>query len=73
MTVGSSGCKIPTFSLSTLAVERARRNRDATVLGDRLHTFMRDKMASLNDGFEACTRRRDHWTRDRLILRGAKG
>jgi len=39
----------------------------------RLRTWMEKKMADLNDTFEACTWYRDNWTRDRIILRGAKG
>ncbi|MCD6303654.1 MAG: sulfatase-like hydrolase/transferase, partial [Planctomycetes bacterium] len=31
------------------------------------------KMASLNDGFEASTWYRDHWTKNRIILRAARG
>jgi len=49
---------------------------------DRLRALVKDhdadadrlkKMHSLNDTFQACTWYRDHWTRDRIILRGAKG
>ncbi|MFO8056984.1 MAG: sulfatase [bacterium] len=39
----------------------------------RLKEFMKDKMESLNDNFEKCTWYRDHWIKDRIILRGAKG
>lgn len=38
----------------------------------RLRELLKKKMASINDTFEACTWYRDHWTRDRCILRGAK-
>ena len=38
-----------------------------------LQTKLDGKMSELNDTFEACSWYRDHWTKDRLILRGAKG
>ena len=38
----------------------------------RLRTWMERKMDELDDTFEACTWYRDHWTRDRIVLRGAK-
>jgi len=34
---------------------------------------LRQKMTELNDPFEACSWYRDHWTKNRVILRGAKG
>ncbi len=40
---------------------------------ERLRSLLRRKMAQLNDTFETCTWYRDHWTRDRNILRGARG
>ncbi|MFC1718197.1 sulfatase [Candidatus Poribacteria bacterium] len=40
---------------------------------DRFRQMLTKKMESLNDNFEACTWYRDHWIRDRIILRGAKG
>ena len=38
---------------------------------ERFRAMLKAKMASLNDGFEACTWYRDHWTQDRIILRTA--
>jgi len=40
---------------------------------NRFRRMLADKMRSLNDTFEASTWYRDHWTRDRIILRGARG
>jgi len=40
---------------------------------DRLRKRLKRRMEELNDTFEACTWYRDHWTRDRNILRGARG
>jgi len=40
---------------------------------DRFRQMLAKKMKSLNDNFEVCTWYRDHWIRDRFILRGAKG
>jgi len=34
---------------------------------------LKAKMEELNDGFHECSWYRDHWTSDRIILRGAKG
>ena len=34
---------------------------------------LKRKMAELGDTFEACSWYRDHWTQDRIILRGARG
>jgi arylsulfatase A-like enzyme len=34
---------------------------------------LKGKIADLNDTFEACSWYRDHWIKDRNILRGAKG
>jgi arylsulfatase A-like enzyme len=34
---------------------------------------LKRKMAGLGDTFEACSWYRDHWTQNRIILRGAKG
>jgi len=39
----------------------------------RFRNLLKAKMASLNDTFQKCTWYRDHWTKDRIILRGAKG
>ncbi len=35
--------------------------------------MLKERMASLNDTFEACTWYRDHWTEERVILRAAGG
>ena len=43
---------------------------------DALHHFrrmLRERMAELNDTFPPSTWYRDHWTRDRNVLRGARG
>jgi len=40
---------------------------------DGLRKQLKRRMEELNDTFEACTWYRDHWTRDRNILRGARG
>jgi len=40
---------------------------------DRFRDMLAARMKSLNDTFEACTWYRDNWTKDRIILRGAKG
>ena len=40
---------------------------------DRFRQMLASKMESLSDGFEASTYYRDHWTKDRIILRGARG
>lgn len=37
----------------------------------RFRQMLAKKMKSLNDDFQACTWYRDHWTEDRIILRGA--
>jgi arylsulfatase A-like enzyme len=42
----------------------------AEVLGG-FRAMLQDRMASLNDAFEACTWYRDHWTEDRIILHTA--
>jgi len=39
----------------------------------KFRQMLKSKMADLNDTFEACTWYRDHWTEDRVVLRGAKG
>ena len=39
----------------------------------RFRKMMKAKMTDLNDRFAECTWYRDNWTRDRVILRGAKG
>ncbi len=39
----------------------------------RLRHMLETKMASLGDTFETCTWYRDHWTKERNILRGAQG
>ena len=40
---------------------------------DRFRDMLATRRKSLNDTFEACTWYRDNWTKDRIILRGAKG
>jgi len=40
---------------------------------DHFRKMLKRRMEELNDTFEKCTWYRDHWTRDRNILRGAKG
>ncbi|MDQ1255510.1 MAG: hypothetical protein QG656_102 [Candidatus Hydrogenedentes bacterium] len=40
---------------------------------DRLRAYLKTRMAELNDTFEKSTYYRDRWTRDRVILKGAKG
>lgn len=40
---------------------------------DRFREMLSAKMKSLNDDFRPCTWYRDHWTKDRIILRTAKG
>ena len=40
---------------------------------DRFRKMLAATMARLNDTFECCTWYRDHWTSNRVILRGAKG
>jgi hypothetical protein len=42
----------------------------------RLEDFRRrlaTRLVAIEDTFEACTWYRDHWTQDRIILRGARG
>ena len=39
----------------------------------RFRKLLKAKMASLNDTFAECTWYRENWTRDRIIIRGAKG
>jgi len=51
-----------------LATDPAHQAKLAELRGQ-----LKQKMAALNDNFEACTWYRDHWTRDRIILRGARG
>jgi arylsulfatase A-like enzyme len=38
---------------------------------DRFRELLKLKMTSLKDRFESCTWYRDHWTKDRTILRTA--
>jgi arylsulfatase A-like enzyme len=38
-----------------------------------MRTNLRERMRELNDTFERCSWYRDHWTENRVILRGAKG
>lgn len=38
-----------------------------------LRSKLKQKMAGLNDTFEACSWYRNHWTQNRNIIRGAKG
>ena len=40
---------------------------------ERFRTMLRDRMADLKDDFRPCSWYREHWTKDRNILRGAKG
>ncbi|MCL2645837.1 MAG: sulfatase [Phycisphaerales bacterium] len=40
---------------------------------EKFRGMLKTKMAELNDTFEACTWYRDHWTKDRVVLRGARG
>lgn len=40
---------------------------------ERFRALLKRRMAELEDTFEACTWYRDHWTKDRVILRGARG
>ena len=56
------------YQMTDLSADPARK---ATM--DRFRDMLAARMASLNDTFETCTWYRDHWTKDRLILRGAKG
>lgn len=57
------------FQMNDLSMEN--RHRD---LFHTFHSKMADKMASLNDTFEACTWYKQNWTDgNRAILRGAKG
>jgi arylsulfatase A-like enzyme len=39
----------------------------------QLRELLQRRMQELDDTFESCTWYRDHWTRDRNILRGARG
>ena len=39
----------------------------------RFRKLLKTRMASLNDTFAECTWYRENWTKDRIILRGAKG
>jgi len=54
------------YQVRDLAQEPAYRD----VLG-RFRAMLAERMASLNDTFEACTWYRDHWTEDRVIVRTA--
>jgi len=56
------------YQMTNLSADPAHK---ATM--DRFRDMLAARMASLNDTFETCTWYRDHWTKDRLILRGAKG
>lgn len=56
------------YQMTDLASDPAHK---ATV--ERFRGMLAARMASLNDTFEACTWYRDHWIRDRIILRGARG
>jgi arylsulfatase A-like enzyme len=56
------------YQMKNLAGESAA----AGVL-DRFRTMLARRMRELNDTNECCTWYRDHWTKDRVILRGAKG
>ena len=39
----------------------------------RFRTMLEARLAAIGDSFETCTWYRDHWTRDRNILRAARG
>ncbi len=56
------------YQQKNLALEK-----DHTNTKKRLKEFMKEKMDSLNDNFEKCTWYKEHWIKDRIILRGAKG
>lgn len=56
------------FQMTNLAGDPARSGEVS-----RLKDFMRQKMAELNDTFEASSWYREHWLEGRNILRGAKG
>jgi arylsulfatase A-like enzyme len=45
---------------------------EATPVLARFRTMLKARMADLKDTFECCTWYRDHWTADRVILRGAR-
>ena len=45
---------------------------DAQATLTRLRNVLARKMAAINDTFECCTWYRDHWTKDRCVLRGAR-
>lgn len=40
---------------------------------ERFRATLKRRMVELNDMFERCTWYRDHWTKDRNIVRGARG
>ena len=40
---------------------------------EHFRELLKEKTAALNDTFEQCTWYRDHWTKNRIILCGAKG
>ena len=54
------------------AQDLAENPRYAEKLAE-LRGKLRRRMSELNDTFEACSWYRDHWTKNRVILRGAKG
>lgn len=56
------------YQMKDLAAEAAHKDTM-----QRFRKMLAARMESLNDTFEACTWYRDHWTRDRIILRAAKG
>lgn len=56
------------YQMKNLADDPAHR----ATLG-RFREMLAARMKSLNDTFEPCTWYRDHWTKDRIILRSAKG
>ena len=56
------------YQTKDLAAEAAHK---ATL--DRFREMLAAKMKSINDTFEQCTWYRDNWTKDRIIIRTARG
>jgi len=56
------------YQLRDLSQEKSSRR----VL-KRLRKELKERMAEIEDTFETCNWYREHWTRDRVILRGARG
>ena len=40
---------------------------------ERMRQWLREKMLATGDRFQSCTWYRDHWTQNRVILRGTRG